>query len=161
MGLPADLIYHEIAASNMLVGDTKFLVLPLPSAWEISIGAGRPEVTASHVRDEQRWVASGDAWYVLYNEGRRWAMELRLSAKPAGRFQEEPAVPELTVAGHPAAVSWASRRRGLIKRWSVTYVTVTFYCAKTGRRLSVEFSGRLPDEAFREMVETARYIRCH
>ena len=157
----ADLIHHEIATANPLFGAATFLSLALPKTWDISIGAGRPEITGSTQHNGQRWVATGDAWYILHNPGRRWAMEVRLTAKLPGRNRREIAVPGLTVAGHPARVAWQQRRRGFIKRWPVTYVTVQFHCPHTERQLRVEFSGRLPDEAFQELVEAARYIRCH
>ncbi len=157
----ADLIRHEIAAGNILMGNSTFLSLALPQTWTISIGAGRPEITASQERNGRRWVATGDAWYILHDAGRRWAVEVRLTAKPAGHSPPAVSVPALTVAGHPAAVTWQRRKRGLIKRWPVTYVTVEFHCPLTERRLKLEFSGRAPDEAFQEIIEAAQYIRCH
>jgi hypothetical protein len=157
----ADLVHHEIAAGNIFLGDSVFLSLALPKSWDLSIGAGRPEITASHERNGRRWVATGDAWYVLHDTGRRWAMEVRLTVKPAGQNLPEIALPTLWVAGHAAEVTWQRRRRGFIRRWSVTYVTVQFHCPKTERRLRLEFSGRIPDEAFQEMIEAVRYVRCH
>lgn len=157
----ADLVQHEIATGNVLVGTSIFLSLALPKTWDITIGAGRPEITASHEHDGRRWVATGDAWYILHDTGRRWAMEIRITAKLPNRSRREIAVPDVTIAGHPACVTWKRRRRGFIKRWSVTYVTVEFHCPHTERKLRLEFSGRLPDEAFQEMVKAARYARCH
>jgi hypothetical protein len=156
-----DVVRHEIAAGNILIGASTFLSLALPKTWDISMGAGRPEVTASHEHDGRRWVATGDAWYILHDTGRRWAMEVRMTAKLPRRSRRERSIPEITVAGHPASVTWKRRRRGFIKRWSVTYVTVEFYCPHTERQLRLEFSGRVPDEAFQEMVEATKYVRCH
>jgi hypothetical protein len=156
-----DLVHHEITAGNILMGGSAFLSLALPETWDISMGAGHPEVTASQEHDGRRWVATGDAWYILHNTGQRWAMEVRLTAKLPARSRKETSVPEVTVAGHPARVTWKQRRRGFIKRWSVTYVTVEFHCPPTKRQLRLEFSGRVPDEAFQEMIEAVRYVRCH
>ncbi len=161
MGLNAGLVHHEIAAGNILIGQSVFLSLALPANWTISIGAGRPEVTASHERNGRRWVATGDAWYVLYNTDRRWAMELRLTARPAGRNHRETPLPDMTVSGHGAGLTWQRRRRGLFKRWPVTYLIVQFCCPQTDRQLRVELSGNLPDEAFQELVEALPYMRCH
>jgi hypothetical protein len=157
----AELVHHEIAANNVLIGASTFLSLALPKTWNISMGAGRPEITASHEHNGRRWVATGDGWYLLHDPERRWAMEVRLTAKLPKGSREETSMPEVTVAGHPARVTWARRRRGFIKRWSVTYVTVEFYCPHTERQLRLEFSGRVPDEAFQEMIEATRYVRCH
>jgi hypothetical protein len=159
--LAADLIHHEIVAGNILLGRSTFLALALPKTWDISMGAGHPEITASHERNGRRWVATGDAWYILHDEGRRWAMEMRLTARPTRRAPREIGVPDITISGHPAEVKWQQRQRGLIKRWLVTYVTVAFYCPRTERQLKLEFSGRVPNDAFQEIVEASRYIRCH
>lgn len=156
-----DLVHHEIVANNILLGASTFLSLALPQTWDISMGAGRPEITASREHNGQRWVATGDAWYILHDPDRRWAMEIRLTAKLPKRSREAISVSEITVAGHPASIIWNQRKRGLIKRWSVTYVTVEFYCPRTERELKMEFSGRVPDEAFQEVVEATRYARCH
>jgi len=156
-----DVVHHEISTGNPLFGAATFLSLALPKTWEISIGAGRPEITGSTQHNGQRWVATGDAWYVLHDPGRRWAMEIRLTVKLPGRKRQEIATPDLIVAGHPASITWQQRRRGFIKRWPVTYVTVEFHCPHTERQLRVEFSGRAPDEAFQEMVDAAKHIRCH
>jgi hypothetical protein len=157
----SDLVYHEIASNNILLGSSIFLTLGLPQSWDISMGAGRPEITASHEHNGRRWVATGDAWYILHDPGRRWAMEVRLTAKLPRRSGAEAIPQEITIAGHPARVTWARRQRGLIKRWTVTYVTVEFHCPHTDRQLRLEFSGRVPDEAFVEIIEAAKFIRCH
>lgn len=157
----ADLVHHEIVANNLLLGASYFLSLALPPSWNISMGAGRPEITASSERNGRRWVTAGDAWYVLHEPERRWAMEIRLTAASPKRSRSVVSVPELTIAGHPARVTWNRRRRGFIKRWSVTYVTAEFLCPQTERQLRLEFSGRVPDDAFEEIIEAAKYARCH
>lgn len=157
----SDLVYHEIASKNILLGSSVFLTLALPKTWDISIGAGPPEITASHEHDGRRWVATGDGWYILHDPGRHWALEVRLTAKLPGRSVQEPSLREITVAGHPARVNWDRRKRGFIQRWNVTYVTVEFHCPHTDRQLRLEFSGRVPDEAFVELIEAAKFIRCH
>jgi hypothetical protein len=157
----AELVRHDIAIANVLVGASTFISLALPKTWNIVKGAGPPEVTATHAHNGRRWVATGDAWYILHDPDRHWAMELRLTAKLPGRSDQAAAIPEITVAGHPTRVTWQQRKRGFFKRWSVTYVTLEFQCPQTQRQLKLEFSGRVSDEAFQEMVEAAKYVRCH
>ncbi|MBN1993636.1 MAG: hypothetical protein JW953_13125 [Anaerolineae bacterium] len=152
---------HEIAINNVLLGASTFISLALPPGWEIVMGAGSPEVTASHRHNGRRWVATGDAWYILHHPGRRWAMELRLTASLPPRSRRETILPELTVAGHPASVTWKQRKRGFIKRWPVTYVTVEFFCPHTKRQLRLEFSGSPLPEAFEEVLAVIKYARCH
>jgi hypothetical protein len=158
---PANLIQHEIAANNIFIGPSTFLSLALPQTWNITLGAGRPEVTGSREHSGRRWVATGDAWYVLHDQSRRWAMEVRLTAKLLPNSPPKNFPPDMTIAGHPACVVWTQRKRGFIKRWLVTYVTVEFCCPHTDRLLRLEFSGSAPEEAFREIVEAVRYTRCH
>ena len=157
----ADLVHHEIVVNNLLLGASNFLALALPPSWDISMGAGRPEITASREHNGQRWVASGDAWYILHEPERRWAMEVRLTAASPKRSGSVVTVPELTIAGHPARITWNRRRRGFIKRWPVTYVTAEFFCPQTERQLRLELSGRVPDDAFEEIIEATKYVRCH
>lgn len=155
-----ELVPHEIVVGNILWGKAHFLTLHLPPEWDLAPGVGHPEIVASHERQNRRWVASGDAWYVLYNPQRRWAMELHLVARPR-RTRNEAVVPSLLVAGHPAAVRRESRRRGLWRRWDVTYVTVTFECPATDRQVKLEFSGRCEQAAFEEILRFVPAFRCH
>lgn len=157
----ADVVQHRIAINNVFVGVSDFLSLALPPGWEITLGAGPPEVTASHQRNGRRWVATGDAWYILHNPAHRRAMEMRLTARLPGRSPLQASGPEITVAGHPARVTWKRRKRGFIKRWEVTYVTVEFVCPRTERRLKLEFSGRTSDTVFQEVVDAIQFLRCH
>jgi hypothetical protein len=86
---------------------------------------------------------------------------MRLSARPMSRSPQAVSISGITIAGHPATVTWQRRKRGFIKRWLVTYVIVEFHCPPTDRQLRLEFSGRAPDEAFQEIVEATQYVRCH
>ena len=162
---PADLVRHDIAAGNLLLGDMLFLSLNLLPAWDLAPGVGRPEVIASHERNGKKWVAAGRAWYVIYDGERRWAMELMLQAGALPRKRrgnaELASATELSVHGHPATVRWQERRRGLFRRRPITFVRVEFDCPISERHLVVEFSGRCPSEGFEELLRVMPYWRCH
>jgi len=161
---PTDLVRHDIAASNLLLGDSLFLSLGLPPGWELAPGVGRPEVIANHERGGKKWVASGRAWYVVFDAERRWAMELMLQVGALSRrWNRAPVgeVTEVTVHGHPATVRWREGRRGLFRRHTITFLRVEFDCPVSERHLVVEFSGRCPREGFEEMLAAIPYLRCH
>jgi hypothetical protein len=157
------LIQHEIDVSNFLYGSAHFITLHLSPEWEIARGVGHPEVTAAHDRGEQKWVAGGKAWYVLYHKQSGWAMELSLEAKP-GRKQNRGQVAgsrELTVHGHPASIRRWEQRRGLFHPKAITFVEVTFDCEHSDRNIRLELSGRCPPEGFEAMLAMIPEWQCH
>lgn len=157
------LIRHDIAVSNFLYGSADFITLHLSPEWEIARGVGEPEVTAAHDRGQQKWVAGGKAWYVLYHKQSGWAMELCLESKPGlrqNRSQTDDSV-ELTVHGHPAKIRRWQRRRGFFRPKLVTFVEVTFDCEHSERSLRLELSGRCPPEGFEEMLAMIAQWQCH
>lgn len=139
-----------------------FFRLQLPEQWQLAAGLSRPEVAATHQRKHKTWVANGDAWYVIYDPERNWAMELVARIRGQRKGKSPPEVEVLSVAGHPAIASWKTTRRGLPwKRHDVTYLTISFECPSTDRRVELEFSGWCPRRGFEEMREAARYLICH
>jgi hypothetical protein len=157
------LVRHDIAVSNFLYGSAYFITLFLSPEWEIAHGVGHPEVTAAHDRGQQKWVAGGKAWYVLYHKQSGWAMELCLESKP-GRAQKssQPGDShELTVHGHPASIRRWERRRGVFHPKAVTFVEVTFSCEHSDRSIRLELSGRCPPEGFEAMLSMISKWQCH
>ncbi len=158
---PDDLISHEIAASNILFGASRFLTLWLAPEWDLAPGVGRPEIIASHEINDIKWVSSGRAWYVIYNRETRWAMELRIDiGHPRQQKQLAVGVP-MTVDGHEAIVRHWERGRGLLRRRRITYVEVAYNCSRTERWIRLELSGRCGDEGFHALLELLPYLRCH
>lgn len=161
-GTIPDLETHEIYASNFLMGESLICGLRLPPAWQLAPGVSRPEVVATHVRRDQKWVASGDAWYVVHDGERRWAMELAIRVRPIVGFRRDQTGQGVFVAGHPAQTLLKTRRRGLPwRRHDVTFMTVVFDCPHTERRFRLEFSGWCPRQGFEEMLAALRHFRCH
>lgn len=157
-----ELIKHEIFADNLILGKSLFLELHLPPEWQLAPGVGRPEVHSMHERRYRKYVAYGDAWYVLHDDDRRWAVEFAISIR-SGQMKEPKSPGEsASVAGHPARVRWTEKRRGLPwQRHNVTFMTMHFECPQTDRYLKLDFSGWCPEEGFREILQLMRFSRCH
>jgi hypothetical protein len=115
-----------------------------------------------HERQHKNWVATGAAWYVVYHSEKGWAMELATRIRPLGKTPQEVNGEPLSVAGHPAQVSWKTKRRGLPwNRHDVEFMTVDFDCPLSERHLQLEFSGWCPPEGFREILRALSRLRCH
>ena len=155
------LVRHDIAVTNILYGGAHFITLRLPETWDIAPGVGRPEIVATHMRHERRWIVSGKAWYVLYHRELGWAMELMLESRPVQRSLSLEGVENLAVHGHVAAVRRWQRKRGVIHPKTITFVEFTFNCEETERWLRLELSGRCPPEGFQEMLPLVSGWWCH
>jgi hypothetical protein len=157
-----NLVSHDLYAGSTLLGEALFFRLNLPERWQLAAGLSRPEVAATHQRKYKTWVANGDAWYVIYDQERRWALELAVRIRSLRRRNTDQPVDILSVGGHPASASRRTIRRGLPwKRHDVTYMTIAFECPITERRVELEFSGWCPNDGFEEMRQVVRYIICH
>ena len=162
-----DLVNHEIYARNLIMGQVLFFNLNLPPEWHLAPGVSRPEINASSRQTEDgSWVVNGNAWYVVYQSERRWALELYASIRPLiGQKSGRRITPNggpVNIAGHNAELQWNTKRRGLPwKRHDVTFMTLTFDCPHTERRIKLEFSGWCPQEGFEEILESMRHLKCH
>jgi hypothetical protein len=119
-------------------------------------------VAAIHERKYKSWVANGNAWYVVYDQDRGWALELAARIRGMSRRKIDQPADSLIVAGHPAGVTWKTTRRGLPwKRHEVTFMTIELECSITERRLEFEFSGWCPKQGFDEIREAVQFLKCH
>lgn len=156
------LIRHDIDVGNILYGTARFITLCLPANWDLAPGVGRPEVVAAHDRMQRKWIASGQAWYVIFHRERHWAMELLLESSHRQREMYATAGEDmLQVQGHAAIVRRWQRKRGLFRPRLITFVEVRFNCEQSDRHLRLELSGRCPPEGFDEMLATVPEWRCH
>lgn len=157
-----NLVNHDIYASNPLLGDSLFLTLNLPPQWQLGPGVSRPDIAASHERRHKIWVANGSGWYVIYDKERRWALELAIHIGDLQKNSNGVSNDLLSINGHPAKLSWKTKRRGLPwQRHDVTFMTVEYDCPLSERHVTLEFSGWCPREGFDEVLEAARAARCH
>lgn len=161
---PTELTRYDIFADNLFLGRSLLFTLNLPPAWQLAPGVSRPEVSAIHTRRGKRWVVTGDAWYVVYDGQRRWALEMAAQLRPPqnARTPKTPTLQQANVGGHPSALRWQEKRRGLPwQRHNVTYMILDCECSYTERRLKLEFSGWCPQEGFQEILAALRFLRCH
>jgi len=157
-----ELVDHKIFARNLILGDSLFLTLKLPANWDLAPGVSRPEVHALHERRGRKWVATGSAWYVIYDGNRSWALELALSARPARKNSRETPVEAVNIAGHNARLLWKEKRRGLPwKRHTVKFMILDFVCPQSEREIKLEFSGWCPEEGFQEVLQSIKQLQCH
>jgi hypothetical protein len=162
MNQSPELVKHEIGTRNILLGASYFLTLRLPPTWDLARGVGQPEVVATHQRGQQKWVASGKAWYVLQNAERNWAMELALEmGHPRVRLPSGPHTEPIQVDGHEAQLRRWQRSRGLFRRWQVNYLEVAYNCPQSERYVRIELSSRCDRAAFEEVLATIPAWRCH
>lgn len=158
--MTAELVNHEIFAQNLILGESLFLILKLPPQWQLAPGVSRPEIHATHERRGRKWVATGSAWYVVYDGERNWALELAISSRPArNNIRENDSV---SIAGHTARLRWNEKRRGLPwQRHTVRYMTVDFECPQSEREIKLEFSGWCPETGFQEILQSVKQLQCH
>jgi hypothetical protein len=157
-----NLVTHDIYADNLLLGKSLLFTLSLPPEWQLAPGVSRPEVFATHERHNRKWVATGRAWYVVFDGERHWAFELAASIHPFPNSPRTPTSEPLSIAGHPAQLRWKKKRRGLPwQRHTVTFMTVDFDCPLSERHLQLELSGWCPAEGFQEILQALRHLGCH
>ena len=157
-----ELVKHEIFAKNLLLGESLFLTLKLPPHWQLGPGVSRPEIHATHERRGRKWVATGSAWYVVYDGERNWALELAISVRPARNKFGENSVETVNIGGHTAQLRRKEKRRGLPwQRHTVKYMTVDFECPTSEREIKLEFSGWCPEEGFQEVLQSVKQLQCH
>lgn len=160
MTYSTELVPHEIAAANLLLGASRFITLWMPPEWDLAPGVGRPEIVAAHERKNVKWVASGKAWYVIYNSEKNWVMELKLEVSHPRRSLRA-GTELLTVDGHDAQVRWWSKGRGVLRRRQITYMDVAYVCPQSERSISIELSGRCEEDGFRGLLSLIPEWRCH
>lgn len=157
-----NLARHDIYADNSLLGEALLFSLSLPQVWKLAPGVSRPEVSATHERVGKSWVVTGSGWYVVYQEEKRWVMELAAHIRPLKKNSSPLSGETIWVASHPGQVKWCTKRRGLPwRRHDVTFMTVTFDCPTSERHLELEFSGWCPQDGFFEMLTALQHLRCH
>ena len=117
---------------------------------------------ATHERRGRKWVAAGSAWYVVFDGGRNWALELAISTRPARNKVRDNPDETVSIGGHTARLHWKVKRRGLPwQRHTVRYMILDFECPQSEREIKLEFSGWCPNEGFQEVLQSVKQLQCH
>ena len=157
-----DLVSHDIFADNLLLGKSLMFSLRLSPDWHLAPGVGRPEVAATHDRMGKKWVVTGDAWYVVYHNQRKWAVEMAAHIRPVPENEPPSTGKTISINQHPGYVSWRSKKRGLPwNRHMVTFMEVVFNCPYSERQIKFEVSGWCPQEGFEEVLQSLQHTGCH
>jgi hypothetical protein len=163
MAVPA---LHRLAATNVVVGQTDFLSLPLPAPWRITRAVVTPEV-ATTVRTESRiWVASGETRHVIFdrqkNRGLDLAVRISQSApRLRGRGRQVLEEGLTLVGGHEARYRIIRRRRGVFMRGDEEALLVAFACSTTARSVTVEIAGASMIDELLEFLRAFADVECH
>lgn len=157
-----ELVNYDVYADNLILGKSLLFTLHLPKQWHLGRGVSHPEIIASHERRNRKWVASGNAWYVVYDSDRRWALEMAATIRPIPANYKTPTGEPVSIGTHPAHLWWKEKRRGLPwQRHTVTFMTLDFDCFPSDRHIRLEFSGWCPPDGFQEILTALRKFRCH
>lgn len=122
-----------LAAHHLIMGTTNILTVSLPEGWRLTDGHAAPEVDRWTEYRGCRWMSQGRAPYRLVepHPGQpglvRAEVELLVTAAPLER-----------AAGHNAAVTHTTVKRGLLRQREVPSALLTLECPQTGRRLMLE-----------------------
>lgn len=156
-------VEHVFAASNFFLGPTNFLVVPLPSRWEVRIGRNPSEVDYMTTRGDTRWATEGRAYGFLIDSSARRAMELDIRAArsdaPPGKLAifEEGAC---RIGGHQARFAIGVVHQGLTRK-PAQVLRVTFRCDATDRSLELRFTGRCEPAEMRALLGPLEGTHCH
>ncbi|MFN3476175.1 MAG: hypothetical protein ACK4Z6_01285 [Candidatus Methylomirabilales bacterium] len=157
---------HLIAATNFLMGPTNFLILSLPPTWRLGSGISPPEVDANALFRDALWVTSGKSTHIVVDEKKKVGLELLIrveqgvvqAAKPKGILRLHGSG---TFGGHPGTYYFSEVTRGVFKKRMETVLTLSFYCDRIKRTISLEFMGRCGEADLQEILAATPHLECH
>lgn len=157
---------HLIAATNFLMGPTNFLILPLPFTWRLGRGLSPPEVDANVLFRDALWVISGRSTHVVVDEKKKVGLELLIrvekgvvqASKPRGVLRLHGSG---TFGGHLGTYCFSEVTRGVFKKRTERVLTLSFYCDRVKRTISLEFMGRCGEGDLQEILAVAPHLECH
>ncbi len=155
---------HVLAASHLVLGPSNFLVLRLPTNWDVRIGRNPSEVDYSLDRDGVRWAQQGQATAFVIDEKARRAMEfeVRTSRSPLKpprleHIQEA----DYRVGGHKAMALLGEARFGLFRNKPYEVLDVGYRCEETQRHIVMRFTARCDRKELADLLPIVAGSRCH
>ncbi len=155
---------HVLAASHLVLGPTNFLVLRLPTNWDLRIGRNPSEVDYTFTYEGVRWAQQGQAYGFVIDEQSRQAMELELrTARGALKPPRLEHVQEAryTVYGHPATALLGEARYGLFRNKPFNMLHVAYRCDETQRHIVLQLTSRRPPKELGDLLPVLADSRCH
>ncbi len=155
---------HVLAASHLVLGPTNFLVLRLPTNWDVRIGRTPSEVDYTFTFDGVRWAQQGQATAFVLDEkaGRAMELELRtargLLKPPRLEHAQEATYP---MGGHSATALLGEARYGLFRNKPFNVLYVAYRCGETQRHIAMQFMARSPLKELGDLLPVLADSRCH
>ena len=155
---------HVLAASHLVLGPTNFLVLRLPTNWDVRIGRNPSEVDYTVTYEDVRWAQQGQAFAFVIDESARQAMELdvhtsRVPLRPPHLEHIQEAM--YTIDGHSANALLGEARFGLFRNKPFNVLYVAYRCEETRRYIGLQFLSRRPTNELGDLLPLLADTRCH
>lgn len=158
---------HIIAARNLLVGTSYFLILALPEGWRITRSYLEPDVHSNIQKDRMTWVEAGQTDQIIFHPLKRIALDLMIQIK-RGRHDrlavkgvQISSQGQTVICGHQASYCKGIVKQGLFKKKSADTLRFSFYCPNLNRSLFLHFTGSCPEADFLEIQESVPSLECH
>ncbi|MFQ5710654.1 MAG: hypothetical protein ACE5GD_02620 [Candidatus Geothermarchaeales archaeon] len=157
---------HVIAARNVLLGVSNFIILHLPSNWRVLRGKSPVEVDGSKRYGEVLWVTSGSVDHTLFNKESEQSFHLliriRRGSKP-GKLKVSRVLKSgsIRVGPHDATYTLGEVKRGFLKKTVLKTLLITFYCDATDRTMSLSFMGLRDEGNLQSFLDLIPQSRCH
>ena len=155
---------HVLAASHLVLGPTNFLVLRLPTNWDVRIGRNPSEVDYTVTYDGVRWAQQGQAFAFVIDEkaGRAMELDVHTSRGPLKSLRLEH-VQEATypIGGHPSSAFLGEARFGLFRNKPFNVLYVAYRCEETKRHIALQFMSRRPASELGDLLPILADTRCH
>lgn len=157
---------HRLAASNVIVGHTDFLSLPLPAPWRVTRAVVTPEVRTTTRTESRTWVVSGETRHVVFDRARNVGLELTVRATYGAPRLPQRARQILddghaVCNGHAATYRIVRRGRGFLMRGEEQALLVAFVCPETSRGLFIEISGTCTMNELQAFLRAMVHLECH
>jgi hypothetical protein len=155
---------HVVAATHLVLGPSNFLVLPLPSNWDLRLGRMPMDIDYTVFFEGIRWAQAGQASAMLVDAKAKRAIEFtvqtaRGSIAPPRLVEPRPGTCQ--VGGHPAAYEIGGSNLGLFGTKHYVVLHVAYRCEATQRLLDLRFMHKGPAETLEGLLPPLEQARCH
>jgi hypothetical protein len=155
---------HVVAATHLVLGPSNFLVLPLPSNWDLRIGRAPLDVDYTILFEGVRWAQAGQASALLVDAEARRAIELTLqtsrgSIAPPRLVDARPGA--CKIGGHGATYAIGGANFGLLRNKHYNVLHLAYRCGETQRTVDLRFMHKGPPELLEALVPPLERTRCH
>lgn len=155
---------HVVAATHFVLGPSNFLVLSLPSNWDLRLGRAPMDIDYTIFVDGVRWAQEGQASAMLMDPKARRAIELTLktargSISPPKLLDPRPGT--CRVGGHDATYALGDAHFGLLGTKQYKVLHIAYRCKESQRFVDLRFMHRGPADMLESLVPPLERARCH